>query len=306
MTIKIVRASEPITVSQLVVTVYGAPGVGKSTLGYTSDSALLLDFDRGAYRAANRKDTVPVESWDDVTQIKPEDIAPYKTLVLDTAGRALDALTTSIIARDPKKGRGGALTLQGYGSLKAEFTAWLKSIQQLGKDIVLLAHMDEQRSGDEVIERIDVQGGSKGEIYKVSDAMGRISIRNGKRVLTFSPSDTAFGKNPGQLGALDVPDVATAPDFLGSVIAEIKAKLNTLTEEQREAQKLIEAEAARFATFTTVAEFAGEVERQQDAPKAVKAVLIDAAKQKGFWWDKEHRQFREPAQATIGQQSAAS
>jgi hypothetical protein len=117
-------------------------------------------------------------------------------VVIDTAGRALDALTADIIRRNPKAGRGGALTLQGYGTLKAEFVAWVKSVNAIGKDVVLIAHMDEQRNGDEIIERLDVQGGSKGEIYKAADAMGRIAIRDGKRMLMFSPTDACFGKNP--------------------------------------------------------------------------------------------------------------
>jgi hypothetical protein len=50
-----------------------------------------------------------------------------------------------------------------------------------------------------------VQGGSKGEIYKAADAMGRLVMVNGKLLLRFSPSDAAFGKNPGQLPVLDVP-----------------------------------------------------------------------------------------------------
>jgi hypothetical protein len=134
---------------------------------------------------------------------------------VDTAGRALDVLTADIIRRNPKAGRGGALTLQGYGTLKAEFVAWLKHLNGMGKDVVLIAHMDEQRNGDDIIERLDVQGGSKGEIYKAADAMGRIAIRDGKRILNFSPTDAAFGKNPGQLEPLHDPAPGQRPAVPG-------------------------------------------------------------------------------------------
>jgi hypothetical protein len=50
-------------------------------------------------------------------------------------------------------------------------------LNSFGKDVVLIAHMDEQRNGDDIIERLDVQGGSKGEIYKAADAMGRVAVR---------------------------------------------------------------------------------------------------------------------------------
>jgi hypothetical protein len=237
MALRITKASEPITVERLNTVIYGPPGLGKSSLAFTADTPLLLDFDNGSHRAANRKDTVRVSDWSDVASITAEDLAPFKTVIVDTAGRALDTLTADIIRINPKHGRGGSLTLQGYGELKARFTAFLKLLNSFGKDVVLIAHMDEQRNGDDIIERLDVQGGSKGEIYKAADAMGRLVISNGKRHLRFSPTDAAFGKNPGQLEPLDVPDMS-APEFdgfLAGVIDRIKSRLNELTEDQREA-----------------------------------------------------------------------
>ena len=41
------------------------------------------------------------------------DLAPYNTVVVDTAGRMLDALAADIIADDSKMGRGGVLS-QSY------------------------------------------------------------------------------------------------------------------------------------------------------------------------------------------------
>lgn len=237
MALKITRAAEPITVERLNTVIYGPPGLGKSSLAFTSDTPLLLDFDQGSHRAANRKDTVRIADWSDVAGITRDDLDPFKTVIVDTAGRALDILTADIIRVNPKHGRGGALTLQGYGELKSRFTSFLKLLNSFGKDVVLIAHMDEQRNGDDIIERLDVQGGSKGEIYKAADAMGRLVISNGQRKLLFSPTDAAFGKNPGQLPPLDVPDM-TSPDFdtfLASVIERIKGRLNELTEDQREA-----------------------------------------------------------------------
>ena len=242
MALKIVKSSDPIRVDRLNVVIYAQPGIGKTSLAFTADSPLLLDFDRGAHRAAHRKDSVQINAWTDVASITADDLAPYSTVIVDTAGRALDVLSADIIKRDPKKGRGGALSLQGYGSLKAEFSAWLKHLNSMGKDVVLIAHMDEQRNGDEIIERLDVQGGSKGEIYKAADAMGRVSVVGGQRMLLFSPTDAAFGKNPGQLEPLPIPHTE-APDyagFLGRVVKQIKDKINTLSEEQIAAERALQ------------------------------------------------------------------
>ncbi len=220
MALKITKAADPITVDRLNMVIYGPPGIAKTSLAFTADAPLLLDFDNGSHRAANRKDVVRVASWSDIAGIDAGDLEPFKTVIVDTAGRALDALSVDIIKSNPKHGRGGALTLQGYGELKSRFGSFLKLLNSFGKDVILIAHMDEQRNGDDVIERLDVQGGSKGEIYKAADAMGRLVIENKQRWLMFSPTDAAFGKNPGQLEPLKVPHFESADfeGFLGRVI----------------------------------------------------------------------------------------
>lgn len=301
MALKITKASDPISVEQLVVCIYGAPGVGKSSMGFTAENPLLFDFDAGAYRSANRGDSVPVRAWSDVANIAAADLAEYRTIVVDTAGRALDLLAADIIARDPKAGRGGALSLQGYGKLKTEFAAWLKLIRSFGADVVLLAHADEQRSGDEVIERIDAQGGSKNEIYKCSDAMGRLAIREGKRVLLFSPTDTAFGKNPAQLEPLTVPRFDERGDFLGDVIRTIKTRLNDLTAEQKEVARITREWREQVAACVTPAALNSLVAISDSIdPRArenAKRILLEHAKSSGFKFDKKAGGFVEREEA---------
>ncbi len=300
MALRIIRSSDPIRVERLNTVIYGAPGLGKTSLAFTADTPLLLDFDRGAHRAANRKDTVQVAAWGDVTSISADDLAPYGTVVVDTAGRALDVLTADIIRRNPKAGRGGALTLQGYGTLKAEFVAWLKSLNALGKDVILIAHMDEQRNGDEIIERLDVQGGSKGEIYKAADAMGRIAIRDGQRVLLFSPTEASFGKNPGQLEPLAVPhkDSAEFDGFLAGVVQSIKDRLNELTGEQVEAQAKLEKLRLSLSDVEDASGLNQLVRDHKDGSKAEKALIHDRATKLGLVGNKASGEYETaPAKA---------
>lgn len=295
--LKIVKSTEVIKVERLNICIYGPPGLGKTTLGFTADSPLLLDFDRGSYRATNRKDTAPVTSWGDVTALTPEDLAPYKTIVVDTAGRSLDFLTTDIIAENPKMGRGGALTLQGYGALKSRFTSWLKMLNTFGKDVVLIAHMDEQRSGDDVVERLDVQGGSKGEIYKSSDAMGRIIMKNNQRMIDFSPRENSFGKNPCGLEIMTFPDPNSSPDFLGKLIGQMKDKLNQATEEQKAAQSQIEEWSEALADFETAEDFNRCLSDFKKVPQAVKAMVMKRSTTLGLMFNKQTGQFEEHAHA---------
>lgn len=297
--IRITKSSEPVQVQQLVAVIYSPPGLGKSTLGFTADRPLLLDFDGGAYRAGIKGDLVQVSEWQDVAAISRDDLRGYKTVVVDTVGRALDILSADIIRRNPKMGRGGALTLQGYGQLKAEFTAWTKLLRSFGVDIVLLAHSSEDKSGDDIIERIDVQGGSKGEVYKVADLMGRLSIQSGKRVLNFSPTETAFGKNPAALDAIAVPDYRNEPKILAEIIQQTKDRLNELSAEQQELMRQLNDWNDVIGGCESADDFLEVAKRANEADlrvrRTVKGLLLKRAKERGFSYDKTKGQFVEAA-----------
>ena len=290
MTLRITKAADPIEVKNITMCLYSVPGIGKTSAGFTADKPVLLDFDKGSYRAANRRDSVQVEQWSDVTAITADDLKPYRTVVVDTAGRALDCLTAHIIRENPKFGRGGALTLQGYGELKSVFVSWTKLVRSFGLDVVLLSHSDEQRSGDDVNERLDIQGGSKNEIYKASDCMGRLYLRGGKRTLNFSPSDTAFGKNPAQIEPIEVPPFTEVPDFLAGVIAQVKMSLNRMSAEQTEASTLLADWKTKIDDASETVEFNDLLPLCKEAPAIVrdnvKRQLMKAAKSKGLTFDK--------------------
>lgn len=292
MALIITKATDPIEVKQVTVVIYSAPGIGKTSTGYTADAPLLLDFDKGSHRSQFRKDSVQVRSWDEIDGITADDLKDYKTVVVDTAGRGLDALTAYLIAKNPKlKGYGGALSLQGYGALKSSFVGWLNMLHSFGKDVVLVAHADEQKNGDELIERLDVQGGSKAEIYKSADAMGRLYLTNGKRILNFSPTDTAFGKNPAQFSPIPVPDFHQEPNFLAEVISQIKEKLNEQSEASLAEQSRMADLKASFEELSSADEFTEKVKELAKAETKVKALFMSVATTKGYTFDKKTKQF---------------
>ena len=239
--IRIVNATEPISVESIVLMIYGQPGIGKTSIAFTSEAPLCLDFDKGSHRSKFRKDSVSASSWDDTKDLSEEDLALYQTIVVDTVGRALEALSREIIRSNPKMGQAdGALTIQGYGSLKARFAAWLSTLRSFGKDVILVAHEKEDKKGDDLIVRPDITGGSYGEVFRSADAVGYANIVNRKPVLHFCASDDILAKGPRTLGDIAIPNLEQDPTFCARIIDEIKGELGKMSESSAEAKKRVE------------------------------------------------------------------
>ena len=297
MALKITRATDALDVGRLIVVVYGQPGIGKTTLAFSAARPLMLAFDRGTHRAALRGDSVQIEQWSDIADLDRASVAGYETLIVDTAGQALDALAADIMRRSPKLGRGGQLTLQGYGSLKAQFTAWMKHLRTLGVDIVLTAHADEQRMDDTVQERIEMVGSSRNEVYKSADVMARLGIVGGQRTLTMAPTDTSFGKDPAGIGSRAVPssDAPNGATFLADLIGEIRGRMRERNAAQASAAAVEEevaasAEPISDETIEAMTKTAREL-RDSKASAEVQKSFARTAEESGLRWDKDSGGF---------------
>lgn len=287
-----------LSVTNLVVVIYGQPNVGKTSLALTASKPVLLDFDGGAYRAGNKsgKSIVPVSSWSDVARVTADDIADFDTIAIDTVGTALDTLIADIISADPKYGRGGALTLQGYGILKTRFKGWLDQMRVFGKDVVLIAHASEEQRGDDTVDRIVAAGGSKQEVYQQADLMGRISIIGGKRVLSFDPTAASYGKNVG-LPDYNVSPPANEPEALAKIIAAAKDNLNAKAKAgQAEHDRLMKLRVSlsKVVVNAETANSCMEEMVQDKAGAADKKLLLEVCEAAGLKFDRKAKAFVDP------------
>ncbi len=283
-------------VETLVCVIYGAPNVGKSTLALTANKPAMLDFDHGSYRASHRtgKAIATINDWEEAI-IDANDLKKYDTVVIDTVGRCLDYLSADIIRNNAKHGNNGALTLQGYGVLKARFKAFLDQLRGFGCDVVLVAHMDEQSRGDDIVERIVAVGSSRNEIYQSADLMGRIFIDRKRRVLSFNPSVTSFGKN---VGLDDFPLDVSNPNMLADILAAAKDKINESAKkdeakrkQEREALKGLEKRMDGLGD--TAEEWNDLVNDMKDssATTAMRKRVVKEGIERGLKWDAKSAQF---------------
>lgn len=294
---KIIKGSDSIPVDHPVFLLFGQPGIGKTSLAYSTVDPLLLDFDQGAHRAANRKDTLQITAWADVAELmqNPAALAPYQTIIPDTVGRCLDVMTADIIRETPKLGPNGNLSQQGWGVLKTRFRTWIASLRALGKDVVLIAHDKEDKDGDTRIVRPDIVGGSFGEVMKVADFVGYCYMAGRERVLDFNPTDRWVGKNPAGWVPFKVPPAAKAQTFLAELLQQGRQALGAISDESAKVTVQVEEWRDAIAAMTLPEDINRAIPDTATlsamvAPQ-VKKLLADRAKALGFVWSPMQKAF---------------
>lgn len=205
------KPSEFTVPTTLKMLIYGQAGMGKTTMGLSAPKPLLIDCDNGVHRIniVHQGDCVQVTSYNDVLNVLKEDISAYESLVIDTGGKLLDFMALYIIARNPKMGKAnGGLTLQGFGERKGEFIQFCKTVSQLGKHLIFIAHRETTKDGDNIRYTPLFGGSSYDNLVTELDLVGYLEANGRKRTITFDPTDRNDGKNTCNLPAtMEVPVV---------------------------------------------------------------------------------------------------
>jgi hypothetical protein len=301
MSITIVKATQAVTVKNLIVTIYSNPGIGKTTAAFTADKPLLLDFDNGIIRAAKRGDAVQITKWGDVSGLAEEELTPYNTIVIDVAGRLLEVMSDHLIKTNPKYGKSdGSLSLQGFGALATTFKTFITKLRGFGKDIILLAHAKESADGDTTIYRIDAMGSAKQEITKISDLLGYLYMVNNKRTLCFNPTDSYLGKNCAGLPAITIPDIKDSGNYLADIIKTAKETLNNKSDAQVQLEKDFNAALEAIDKAATPIECTNlTTNKVIGANIALKQQLMKRATELGYTYSKEDKMFIAPVVENI-------
>lgn len=302
----IIKGTQAIPVEHPVFLLFGQPGICKTSLAYSAPDPLLLDFDQGAHRAVNRRDTLQIQAWADVAELmeQPAVLTSYATIIPDTVGRCLDLMTADLVLTNPRLARDGNLTQQGWGVLKTRFRTWITQLRALGKDVLLIAHDREDKDGDLRIVRPDIVGGSYSEVMKVSDFVGYLYMSGKDRILDFNPTDRWIGKNPAGWTPFKVPPIWKAQGFLADLLTKGRAALGTISEASAKLTQQVDDWRAQIDTFTTTEECTRAVKEIDKLPPVVapqvKKLLWERSKALGFPFDTKKKAFvaPEPAGAT--------
>ena len=296
------KADEAMLVKLLTGLIYGDASSGKTTLSGTSKRALILDGDRGAYRALHRPDTLEVQSWQDILDVVADDVlmSGYDTIVVDTVGTVLDFLSERIAKLPGKNSNGaGGLSPQGWGLLKNEFQTFVNGLRAKGKNIVFVAHAKEEKDGDSRYYRPDIQGGSRDMVYRICDYIGYAYRTNANtRIVDFSCVERAMVKDTANIGKLTIPDLTVRQPFFEEVMDKMLDAINNKTEAQQQAVSTINNFRKTAETLTEAEQFNEQISvitALKETNKAVAMqcykILEDQAAQRGLEFDKEAKKY---------------
>lgn len=282
---------------------YGQPGIGKTTLALSAPKPVIIDADGGLYRVEKRYqcDSLQMAAYDEVLQLlQGNELAEYKTIVIDTLGKLIDRIGDYVAVQNPKmRQANGVLTMQGWGQVKLHFGQLVKLIQGKGKSVIFVAHESEEKDGDATKKRPDVSGSARKDIVKELDLMGYMSANGGKRTISFDPSDAFYAKNSiGLNGVIEVPNIDRGNTFVqDKIIAAMIARQNADAELLKEYDVLkshIESEIAACKTiidFNEKKNWLAGLKHLWDTKFYGWTALTDAAKKAGFAYDKDFGAF---------------
>lgn len=216
------------------VIIYGAPGVGKTTLALSAPAPLLIDCDRGLgrVRADCRRDSVTAESYAEILEdLQSPQMRDYQTVIVDTGGSFVTMLQDWAIAKNPKlyARKDGSLSMQGFGVVKSEFLRFSEMLRvTLRKNVVMVFHSAEDKKDEKTVQRLMCEGAAKNLVWLPADFGGYVEFGDSGRQVSFAPGETFFAKRTyGIQPRYSVPDIPPlAPnDFLTRLFAEAQANI---------------------------------------------------------------------------------
>ena len=179
--------------SGYITYIYGAPKVGKTTLGSEMPKPLLLAFERG-YNALAGIIAQDITSWSELKQVvrelkKSEVKETFSTIIVDTVDVAASYCEKYICNQNGVDALSAIPYGQGWTLLKKEFEEAFRTITQLGYAVYFIAHYKEgvfkKQDGTEYsIIRPSVSDTYNKIIENMTDIYGYMYVTNDNGTMT--------------------------------------------------------------------------------------------------------------------------
>lgn len=308
--LRIIEATETIDVKHPIFLIFGQPGVCKTSLGFSAENPVLLNFDTESAlaRAVNRGPAMNVLTIEELRELEAGSdlLDPYSTITIDPVGSCVSLMVQDMIDKNPKLGRDGNPSPQGWGVLKNRFRKWMTQLRAMDKNILLVAHHKEDKNGDSVFVRPDIAGGSKDEVMRLADFVGFVYMSGKQRMLDFNPTEAWYGKNPAQWPAWNVPAPEKARTFMAQLFQKGREHLSRASERSATVAQQVDDWRADIQTYQAIEEFNRAVPKILQLSDAVRPQVATMIRRRGteqgFAYDAERKAFfvAQPAQeATV-------
>lgn len=293
---------------------YGAPGVGKTTLALSAPNPILIDFDRGISRvkAPHRKATIVCETYEEVLKdINSPEMKEFETIVIDTGGSFVTFLQDWAMRSNPavNKQKNGGISIKGFGAVKQEFQRFTSLIRDtMNKNIIYVFHSDEQKDKDgNSQQRLLCEGAAKNIVWQPCDFGGYVQMIGETRVISFTPTQEFFAKGCyGIEGQRPLPTlkITDKNDYLSRLFDEARANIaaedeafsgikeqyeKVMTEAKAIIDSITNAEEA-----TQAAQYIPTMNHALTSKRETSSMLGAKAKELGLVWDKEQKKYSVP------------
>lgn len=268
-----VKSHEALPERPVIILLYGEPGASKTSIFNTCANPILVDGDKGVHRSIMRKDTLQVASWNEVLEHEAAGLFnQYSTIGLDTPKALLDDYLATWVVQQDVKLRTNKLGM--YGAMGDNFKMFINNRRDQSADIFIVCHAKRDEETKRVIP--DVTGQSYQLLMRIADQVGYLSIKNGKRTISFEPTDTTVGKNVAGLGDVLVPDKSDPAfkTFGADLIANVKKAISEMDDVQREALEKSESFQQQIADCTDIDELGMIVPMIEELPSYLQVQLI--------------------------------
>jgi len=197
---------------------YGEGGVGKTTFGASAPKPIIADCENGAKYFGMRGisvDVAQIEKWADMREFldyaKSDKV---ETVVVDPIGELMDKLKRHMLAMGDTKlvQKDGSPTMAGWGWLKKTMRDFIKVLRDTGKNVILIAHLEENKDEDRIVKRPKIETKISDDIVNMVDVVGYMTVvqeeGETKRIIIVDPGNDKYTAKDrtGQLGRVIEPD----------------------------------------------------------------------------------------------------